>query len=688
MGATVTSEAMDICRGQVRALTAAIKPRLAALVAEDPIWAEGLTAFADEHGLDVGPDALSTAASQAALLAVLRLAQAEMSGTDTDPALARSLAEAVQLASTAIHDSYEESLLDRLLDEMDEPAAIAPDDLVAALRRAGLDDAIGDIYTETVPQPERRKMGQFWTPDAISDLMAAWSIRSASDTVLEPASGSGRMVVSAIRRLRDLGCDDACLSGNIYANEISELVRTLMLTTLRAGTDQAFPHADLADFMTARTPEQMRYDAVICNPPYTRHHLLPASYKADLKAVVERETGIKISGFASLFTHFYLHGLAVLTPGGRASNITPAELFDASYAAPIKDYVLKHANLRALIHFADELLAFEGVDTAGVISLTEQGESDGVPIAFVAVRQWPGTETMLAALEAGAAEYDWGSVTLRSRESLAIQRKWFHGAAQDARVGTVTLGSVARTMRGIATGANDFFALTDDERTRLGIDEKYLTPVLLKTRDAAGLVLTKADIAALRLLGRKSWLFGYYDRERDLTGTAEGDYIAQAESRKVHEGSLVSKRSLWYECERRPVPPLIYTYLARGNPRFILNEAGANTLNTFLHVTPKPAITSDPVTLTAFAAILNSPFVIDQLKTVGRSYGGGTIKVEPRELDRLMVLDPSTLPRQTQVTLAGHFRAAARGDDAASAMAAISSIIETALTNAGGIAAA
>jgi hypothetical protein len=42
-------------------------------------------------------------------------------------------------------------------------------------------------------------------------------------------------------------------------------------------------------------------------------------------------------------------------------------------------------------------------------------------------------------------------------------------------------------------------------------------------------------------------------------------------------------------------------------------------------------------------AILNSSPIKEQLHLVGRSYGGDTVKLEPREMDKLPILDPRLL---------------------------------------------
>jgi hypothetical protein len=47
-----------------------------------------------------------------------------------------------------------------------------------------------------------------------------------------------------------------------------------------------------------------------------------------------------------------------------------------------------------------------------------------------------------------------------------------------------------------------------------------------------------------------------------------------------------------------------------------------------------------------FWALLNSRFSISSLHSISRTYGGNTLKVEPREMDHLPVIDPLKIPEE------------------------------------------
>jgi adenine-specific DNA-methyltransferase len=72
----------------------------------------------------------------------------------------------------------------------------------------------------------------------------------------------------------------------------------------------------------------------------------------------------------------------------------------------------------------------------------------------------------------------------------------------------------------------------------------------------------------------------------------------------------------------------------RRDCRFILNEAGVVPLTGFLCVYPWD-ISRDAIRRLWRA--LNHPDTIKNLAFAGKSYGGGAVKVEPRQLDNLEI---------------------------------------------------
>ncbi len=564
---------------------------------------------------------------------------------------------------------------------------------IAALTRAlqcERRDVIGDAYTSWVPQDARRTLGQFWTPWPIAQLMTWWAIQSSDDCVLDPAFGSGVFLLTAIDRLTYLGVSAETVSRQVAGVELSPLVFLMGLTNilLRHG-----PHTQLrlqwGDFLMPKqepgavlrespvvyvtgtrqmslpgmkisgpTAFSEQFDAIVCNPPYTRHHHLPEAYKSTWATVMNQEYGVRLSRFSSLFAYFFVQANRMLASTGRMAFVTPATVFEASYSSQVKAFIRRQLRLRAIISFDKALSVFEGVDTAACITLIEGPETPAKDrVIHIQIREWPGVEQVLQAVEQGGTiTAGWGSSCALDPSTLEPHRKWTVIGYENNRFDNehfVPLSSLARVMRGIATGANDFFVLSDDEVTKWELERTNLRPVLTKTREVPGYAFTQADFDRLGHAGKKRWLL--YLMGPVIPGTSEARYIQYGEARGLHKRSLVRTRSLWYMMEQRDPAPIYFTYLSRRRSRFIYNQTDVLALNVFLCIYPRPTISQDETTLKALLAVLNSLVAKDSLRYVGRTYGGDTIKVEPREMDRLPVLNPLELASGDRERLAELF---------------------------------
>ena len=206
-------------------------------------------------------------------------------------------------------------------------------------------------------------------------------------------------------------------------------------------------------------------------------------------------------------------------------------------------------------------------------------------------------------------------------------------------------------MRGIATGNNKFFTFSDEELTTHKIDHRYVVPTVSKTRYVQKYVLTKEDFTQLKDQQRNIWLLNIQQDINTIQDENLEEYLEYGTNQNVPDGSLVKTRRVWYETEKRNIPSFLYTYLSRGNPRFILNEAKVRPLNTFLMIYPKEKIELSEEVLTIFWVILNSQTTVRALRDVGRTYGGDTIKVEPKEMMRALIVNPFRLSDEARLEL-------------------------------------
>jgi hypothetical protein len=192
----------------------------------------------------------------------------------------------------------------------------------------------------------------------------------------------------------------------------------------------------------------------------------------------------------------------------------------------------------------------------------------------------------------------------------------------------------AKVMRGIATGANDFFFLTQEQASILNLPSKFLKTTIGRTRDVPGSIITEKDLKNLIEKKRPTLLFSINREEVIPTDVLE--YLKQGEKAGLPERPLIKQRKPWYKMESRQIPPILFAYLGRRNSRFIRNDAKVLPLTGFLCVYP---FSSDERSIDNLWQALNHPDTLVNLQLVGKSYGSGAIKVEPRNLDKLPIPD-------------------------------------------------
>lgn len=584
--------------------------------------------------------------------------------THTRIAHADSMAQFLQAAGELAESTRLDALRPNPLDDVLVHASLDGDlllqlsDVVASIVHAK-HDLVGTLYQELLGSAERRPLGQFYTPPDVARFMASWVIRSATDRVLDPGTGSGAFLVAALNRLCELRADPKDAMGQLHGIDLDPL-GTLMATlnVLLAGTGA---HANVAtsDFLLGTPPFGGEFDGVICNPPYSRHHALPASYKEHVAVVLQDLSGVRISRLSSLYVHFFIRAAYVLREGGRMAFITPHEFLDVRYGNALKQFLARHFDLRAIIVFPVNALVFPGVLTTSCITLAEKGRTEGNQVRFIKAAGTTVTEDLYNAVGAIAGKLDGLLANVVPQTELDPAERWtphLRGPAKrPMSKALVPLRDLATAHRGIATGANEFFILSRDDIERWGIEREFLAPALSSAKALEHCDLTWDDIWHLDAERKRVWLL-YWPHAAAIPADRQvWQYIRHGEQQGIKQRYLCRHRSPWYSTEVRKPAPIIFTYMSRKHPRFVYDRVGVQALNVFHLIYPTPEAAPDEDSLKALLAFLNSSMGKELLQQEARVYGGGLVKAEPRELLSLPVLDVRRLTTDAKKGLAALF---------------------------------
>lgn len=482
-------------------------------------------------------------------------------------------------------------------------------------------------------QEQRNIMGQFSTPAALANdiLTHAKNIFPANEKVrfLDPAFGTGSFY-SALNAVFPKE-----LIESATGIEVDEHYATPALE-LWAQTDLDY---QISDFTKLTPPnEDNKYNLVICNPPYVRHHHLKGQKESLLMKAVEA-ANMKLSGLAGLYCYFMAFAHPWMKKDGIAGWLIPSEFMDVNYGKAVKDYLLNEVTLLQIHRFDPSNVQFDDALVSSSVvwfknAKPEQGHS--VKFTYGGSIDNPSHEKYV------------------SLSTLKKENKWTRFPLSDEREESSApkLRDFFDVKRGIATGDNNFFVLTREQIEGRELPLEQFRPILPSPRylDA---IEVKADEHGYPDIENQLFVL---DCKLPLDEISHRyprlhDYLNEGIQLGVSERYLCKSRKIWYAQESREESLFYCTYIGRSDKegkkpfRFLLNRSKAIVSNSYLILYPKPHVKEQIERNTKLNAKLLEALNEITGKTMldeGRVYGGGMHKMEPKELSNVPATEIQT----------------------------------------------
>lgn len=478
------------------------------------------------------------------------------------------------------------------------------------------------------PRSVRYKLGQFSTPRNLADEILEYSksLSVAKEIkFLDPAVGTGSFYTGLL---------------NAYGQNIeSALGFEIDEDYYRVGKDTWKNYEKLqiinGDFIQAKPEENEKFNLLVCNPPYTRHHQISLDIKLRLKELVNDKFPYKLSGLSGLHIYFMLLSNEWMEENGVSIWLVPSEILEVNYGKIIKEYLLNDVELLR-IHFFDK----------SDVQFSDALVSSCV-IAFRHVK--PDINNRVEFSSGGSLLNPSTSKSI-TKSDLRLSDKWSRYLINQTNKQEVNnafgkqyfLGDYFDVKRGIATGDNNFFVLDKDEAQSLGIPKKYLKNVLPSSRYLGNGVITMDNDGYLDT--EKKLVLLDIDLSLDeikLRYPKLHDYLISGIQGGVSEKYLTSRRKPWYSQEKRNPPQYFVRYMTRENEGsskkslLIKNEADAVATNTYLMIYKKlqPPLDGNVANETIWKKLIEK--LSENINSLGRTYGGGLIKFEPSELKQV-----------------------------------------------------
>jgi len=485
-------------------------------------------------------------------------------------ALRRSFREAIFVTkdfepvfSTGI---YDEAPLPSDSDVLDEINSFIEEMGKYRLEEIG-SDVVGFIYENLIKDDERHRLGQFYTPPQIAELIVRWAIRESTDIVLDPAVGSGTFLVKAyaelnkLKPLRPEGASHKEILSQLVAIDINPFPSHLTAVNL-AMRDVQHPTSEmnivvedffnipprttvLAPFAVKSADRESKrkimipdVDAVVANPPYTRYGEISASTLKAIDAAIGQtltKYGLRggIRGAVTeigIYVDFVVHATSFLKEGGRLGMIVSNGWLQTKYGVAFGKFLLANYKVKAVIDFSNRLFRVPLIATCVILaekcSIAEQrNANDGV---FAYVNRDVTVDSLLDLVEEPSSAPR-GVIARKFRQSeLEGDQKWIQVMFNPQRIEQALIASPLivnmkesfQPLRGNTqwsvvafehtlrpnVGPEEFFYLDKGTVSQWGL-EKYAYPAITSIRYAKFFTFTKKDWADLAKRGAKAYFF-------------------------------------------------------------------------------------------------------------------------------------------------------------------------------------
>lgn len=479
----------------------------------------------------------------------------------------------------------------------------------AAVLKGG--DPLGEIFSTARPSEVRREHGATYTPQAIVAAMVDWAakLQPTPIRVVDPGCGSGRYLMAAAK---------AFPSAKLVAIDIDPLAALMTRANALILDFGDRLQIKVSDYRDISLPAVKGPTLFLGNPPYVRHHDIDAGWK-DWFSSAAREMGFKASKLAGLHIHFFMKTRQIARPGDYGAFITAAEWMDVNYGSVLREMLANGLGGTAVHVIDPKAQPFaDALTTAAVTCFCVGQRSDYLTVKSV--------ETLadLAPLGEGR-RVSWQEVTGAAKWSVLTS------SSASTKHDGLTVGDLFRVHRGQVTGGNDVWVAGEAAKD---LPARFLTPAVTRAKElmtSGGELTTSAGLKKV------------VDLPSSLDGLSTSDarkvekFLSWARRHGADQSYIARHRKAWWAVGLKDPAPILCTYMARKPPTFVLNTAGVAHLNIAHGLYPR-----EPMSEWMLRAVIQW-LTGNSLVSGGRTYAGGLLKFEPREVERIK------LPRLDQL---------------------------------------
>ena len=513
------------------------------------------------------------------------------------------LAQVVMATNGSIPDKWPEEVRSWLSPD-DAATNIAP--MLADAIAAGV-PILEEVYTAIVTPSHRRRLGTFFTPHSVVEdslALADTLSRTPPEVVIDPGAGVGAYSMAVA---------DHWPNADIVAVDINVVTLGMFgVATYLQNLEQTQLSLLRADYLQMQLDSvaQEGSSLVLGNPPYTRHQELDST----TKDLAQQSAGDLVpSRSAGLSTYFLAHTIHQMRPHDYVVLLLPANWMHCNYGQELRAHLWNQSRRRVEVHtFPPETMIFPDARIgAMLLGIGPKGTSVQELRFCTRVVDSP----VIVGNRSNPTPSDWRALSRVSLDDNTEHRL------------PLTL-PVSQVRRGVATGANDFFLISDKQATLL--PSSVLVPVVPRLTSLRTELIDDQTLNAAGDSGAVRWLFSASDE--DLADERVKSYVATGVAQGKDAGFLTSQRETWFDLRAElKTAPILIGPMARSRFSILVNKGAAYYTNSLFGITP-----DDQSDVNELLAWLRSDDGQAALRSIARPLGAGLLKLEPGALGRLL----------------------------------------------------
>ncbi|MYL69134.1 HsdM family class I SAM-dependent methyltransferase [Halorubrum distributum] len=384
------------------------------------------------------------------------------------------------------------------------------------LDQLGGGDVIGDIYEGIIPEEERHELGQYYTPEPVTELITNLVVRSPDDTVLDPSVGSGGFLLAAydqLKRLKEamsLPATHQGLLNQMYGVDINRFpahLSALNLALKDLSSETTDTGVIVEDFFNIRPGDERlaeaesagtegsgetfdiprKVNAIIGNPPYIENDEIAED--VNCRGHMDR-VGADLNRDSDIYSYFFTHSTEFLEEGGRLGFITSNKWLAIRYGVGLKQFLRENYRIKAVVK--PQKRVFKGQLVPTCITILEKDKNptrrDETVTKFMLVRERLNPEKIINILETDhdadiLYEEDGFRLATKKQRDLDPEQKWtrylfapsefwtLYNHSKMAKLKTIS-EDIGRGI-GDTTGADHYFYLDEEEMEEWNIEDRF-----------------------------------------------------------------------------------------------------------------------------------------------------------------------------------------------------------------------